>query len=99
IRGQSRDAVYSIPWKGLSSDNGLPLLFIDGVESLQYASYMSQMTLDDLERSGVAVPTFYGAFRNGISWKGVELGVLLTWKGGHVFRKDSYATFDEYKGL
>lgn len=94
---QSRDAIYSIPWHGLSAQNGLPIIYFNGNESFQYSDYRNQLTHDDLIINGTSIPTAYGSIRNQLKWRGLELGLMMKWKGNYRVRRDSYSTFDEYK--
>src|SRR5690606_2134119 len=48
VEGVSVDAMYSLPWKGISSLTGDPLIYLDGKESTSYAAYLSQLTYNDL---------------------------------------------------
>lgn len=99
IIGVSRDAVYSIPWHGLRSDNGMPILYMDGILSSDYLNYMSQsLYIDSLVMVGSHIPTNYGSIRNNIFWNKFQLGMMFTWKAGYFYRRSSMSTFDEYLG-
>lgn len=89
VEGQSRDAVYGIPWFGLSHENGYPLVRNPEGYDQDYAGYLEKLTLDNLKMKGVSVPPFYGSLRNMFSYKGVALDVMISWKSGYVFRRPS----------
>ncbi|MBE8722304.1 SusC/RagA family TonB-linked outer membrane protein [Sphingobacterium pedocola] len=99
VVGSSRDVVYSIPWQGLSPENGYPLVSLDGNESQDYRTYYLGLVRDDLVVSGVRIPPFYGSMRNTVSFKGVALDLMLSWKGGYVFRRSSISSGNEYSSL
>lgn len=86
INGRSPDAIYSFPWLGLSSIDGSPVIPED---FSNYSNYMGSLTMEDLEFSGVTVPPVWGAVRNSIQWKNLELSLNLSWKGGYKFRRSS----------
>ncbi|WP_313419895.1 SusC/RagA family TonB-linked outer membrane protein [Sphingobacterium multivorum] len=89
VEGRSRDAVYGIPWFGLSHENGYPLVRNTNGYDQDYAGYLNRLKLDDLKMKGVSVPPFYGSLRNMFSYKGVTLDVMLSWKSGYVFKRSS----------
>lgn len=94
--GQSRDIVYSIPRYSLDPERGTVVMEINGEPYTDAASFVRDLTLADLDRSGVGVPPVYGSLRNDWSWKGISLSVLLTWKSGHVFRRSTHGPGGEY---
>ena len=96
VVGRSRDAVYALPWHGLDPENGLPIIYINGEKSREYDDFYGSTPVEDLVLPGVSVPTIYGSFRNVLSWKRVQLDMMLTWKGNYVFRRASMNPGDEY---
>lgn len=95
--GKSRDVLYAIPWHGLSQENGQPVIYMDGEVSQEFGRYYQQyLTPELLSMAGVSIPTNYGSMRNVISWNGFEVGALVTWKTGYVFRRSSMRPFGEY---
>ncbi|WP_257669828.1 TonB-dependent receptor [Parapedobacter tibetensis] len=95
-KGQSVDLIYAHPWRGLNPMNGYPLVFLNGEITTDYRNYYSTLTADDLLISGVTVPPYFGSIRNTLIWKGIELGVLVNYKVGHVFRRSSISSGQEY---
>jgi len=47
---------------------------------------------------GTVIPTAYGSLRNTIRWQGLELGALISWKAGYVFRRSTMPVGGEYYG-
>ncbi|GGC14675.1 SusC/RagA family TonB-linked outer membrane protein [Parapedobacter defluvii] len=94
----SRDLVYALPWYGLSPENGYPIAYLDGQPTDDYRTYYNQLILDDLVSAGVTVPPFYGSLRNDLSYANLNIGVLLTWKSGYVFRRSSFYPGGEFTG-
>lgn len=98
--GVSRDAVYALPWNGLDGQTGFPLIYMDGVPSTDYKAYYEQyLKPDSLLLTGVRIPPYFGSLRNTFSYKGFQLGVLVTWKAGHVYRRSSIGSAQEYFGI
>ncbi len=96
IPGKSRDVLMAIPWYGLSSENGYPIVMLDGNVSQDYTSYHNGLKLEDLVETGVRIPQFYGSIRNVFSYKNFSLDALISWKSNYVFRRSSISTNDEY---
>lgn len=91
IKGESPDVIYSIPWPVLEGQTGLPVFYNkDGSKASSYQSYYEGLKVEDLRRSGVKVAPWFGSYRLGIGWKGIEASALLIYKFGHVARMKSY---------
>lgn len=99
ILGRSRDVVYSLPWYGLSPENGQPLVMLNGELSQNYVEYYNTRKKEDLIISGVSVPPYFGSFRNLLSYKSFQLDFLVTWKGGHVVRRPTIGGAVEFSRL
>lgn len=99
VVGQSMDLLYAVPWNGLDETNGMPQIYMHGEQSDNYREYyQNYLTPDSLIMAGVTVPPFYGSIRNTFSFKGFDIGVLITWEAGHVFRRESMYQGGEYLG-
>lgn len=99
-KGDSRDIMYSVPWYGLSAQNGYPVHMMNGEETTEYSKYRFEyLDRDNLNVAGVKVPRNYGTFRNRITWNGLEFGFLMSWKTGHVYRRASIGPFNEYQNV
>ncbi|MBL1410972.1 SusC/RagA family TonB-linked outer membrane protein [Sphingobacterium faecale] len=98
VLGESKDMLYALPWYGLDPDTGFPLMYLDGVKTESYTSYYYAQTRDDLVRAGAAIPTWYGSWRNDLSWRGLTLSLTMQFKFGYVFRKNSLDSGNEYNG-
>src|SRR5690606_4758915 len=92
------DILYALPWRGLSPENGLPLVLIDGEQSSDYNNYVNNFPVDDLIDVGVTVPRYHGFLRTSIAWKSLEIGGMVSWKGGYKYRKNSMMPGGEYQG-
>jgi len=95
-KGKSVDKIYAFPWYGLNPANGYPLLYLNGQQTDDYAYYYSNVTKDELVDAGVTVPPFFGSVRNTFKWKGIEIGALIAFKAGYVFRRKSIGPGQEY---
>ncbi|WP_158644110.1 SusC/RagA family TonB-linked outer membrane protein [Pseudobacter ginsenosidimutans] len=99
VTGVSRDMIYAVPWLGLDHETGLPIMYLNGEKSTNYTAYINNMKKEDLVNAGVAVPTMFGSLRNDLSYKNFSLSFLITWKTGHVFRRNSISSGAEYSGV
>ncbi len=87
--GTSMDAVYALPWGGLSPVNGQQQIMLNGETSQDYTTYLNTLTREGLLVAGVSVPTWYGGLRNTFNYKNLSLSTNITWKAGYVFRRTS----------
>ncbi len=97
VKGRSVDAIYALPWRGLSHDTGLPVVYLNGERTEDYGDFYNNLSVDSLVYAGVTSPTAFGSLRNSFTWKGIQLSATLTWKGGFVFRRNSITPGDEYR--
>ncbi|WP_262250007.1 SusC/RagA family TonB-linked outer membrane protein [Parapedobacter soli] len=99
VSGESVDNIYAFPWYGLSSENGMPLIKVEGAltnDIDQYAAYFTNFPVENLVIAGSTVPLAFGSLRNSFSYKGFEASALVSFKYGHVFRRKSIASGQEY---
>jgi TonB-dependent SusC/RagA subfamily outer membrane receptor len=89
LPGMPLFSIYSLPFQGLDSNNGDPIGLIANQMSKNYNAILQSPNLSDLVYHGPATPTFYGSFRNTITWKQFEFGFNIVWKGGYYFRTSS----------
>lgn len=82
--GYAVRGLFSIPFQGLN-ERGLPI-FTNESGNLSTAVNMQSTTLDNLIYSGPIDPLLTGGFYNSLAWKGMSLGVLLTFTQGNVVR-------------
>ncbi len=98
VAGVSRDMLYAAPWWGLDHETGLPVIYLNGEKSTNYKTFLASMKKNELLNAGVTVPTLFGSLRNDISYRNFTLSFLITWKTGHVFRRNSIASGAEWNG-
>ena len=99
--GRSLDMIYALPWHGLSGTDGMPIIYADGqqtTDASKYSAYYLNFPIDQLVQAGVTVPRLFGSLRNTFEWKGIQLGALISFKAGHVFRRNSIGPGQEYLG-
>lgn len=96
VIGRSHDVIYTLPWYGLSSENGYPLVLVDDELTQDYNTFVDGFTPEDLLIGGVIIAPYYGSLRNTFRYKQVELSVNISWKAGLTFRRKSIGPADEY---
>lgn len=84
-------AIYSYPWVGLEATTGDPLGKLDGGLSKDYTKILSAFKPADLNYHGSSRPTIFGAVRNGLRYRSLELSVGINYRLGYYFRKNSIA--------
>lgn len=88
IKGYGAYTVISYRWAGLDPQTGDPIGYLQGVVSKDYQQLKrGDITLDDLVFHGSALPQYFGAFRNTLSWKKLELSINMTYRFDYFFRK------------
>ena len=99
VQDRSVDVLYAFPWFGLDGQNGLPRITVDGAPTTDMAAYgqfLNTIRYEDLRNAGVTVPTFFGTLRNSFTWRQLTLDFAIGFKAGHVFRRPSLASGQEY---
>lgn len=97
VVGVSKDAVYAFPWNGLSNVTGLPIIYINGVQTMDYREYYLTFDPKELKIKGSFIPTWYGSVLNTFIYKDWNLSFMINWKSGYVFRRSSMEPFQEYE--
>jgi TonB-linked SusC/RagA family outer membrane protein len=95
LEGRPQYSIYSFRSAGLNPENGNPRVMYKGVASEDYTGYLNSLTAKDLVYNGPALPPYFGAIRNTITWKDFEASFNITYKFGYYFRKSSI----NYSGL
>ncbi|HLP37724.1 SusC/RagA family TonB-linked outer membrane protein [Lacibacter sp.] len=95
LEGKPLNGMYSYPWAGLNPQNGDPQFILNGVKTMNYDSVATNLRIEDLLFHGSAIPTFFGAVRNTLQWKGFSLSANVIYRLGYYFKRSSI----DYKGL
>jgi len=83
--GYPLKSLFSVPFNGLNN-KGLPTFQdADGNTTISNIRFDSQ-NVDFLKYSGTLIPTDKGSFTNTFNYKGLSLGVVLTYSYGNVVR-------------
>lgn len=90
--------MYSYKWAGLSA-SGTPQVYDEKGKIVDYKSPVENASA--LKYEGTTVPKYYGSLVNTISYKGLSLTLLMTYKFGHVFRENriNYRTIMSQVGM
>lgn len=89
VQGYPLFSIFSFPFAGLDPDNGDPMGLLNGEPSTSYAEIFSTTGIEDLIFEGAATPTHFGAIRNSISWKGLDISTNISYRMGYYFKKES----------
>nr|WP_121272150.1 SusC/RagA family TonB-linked outer membrane protein [Pedobacter schmidteae] len=95
--GKSRDVNYWMPWAGLNPQTGKPL--IPGQEpqtTENYRAYIDSFKPAQL-LTGLTVPPYFGSLRNAFNYKNLQLGAVITFKAGYIFKRESFYPGQEYQ--
>lgn len=82
-------SVFSFQTAELDPTSGAPRGIVEGQPSSDYSRILAETTMDDLIFHGSSIPTHFGALRNELGWKGIELSMNLTYRLGYYFRRES----------
>lgn len=89
VPGNPRYSIYSLEWAGLDPETGDPQIYLDGEVTKDYASVLSNLSLEDLVYSGPALPTDFGSLRNNFRLGDFTMGFTISYKFGYYFRRPS----------
>ena len=90
IVGKPLYSFYSYKWKGLDSETGDPVGYIDGKESKNYNAINGDSTfVSDLIYSGSATPIVYGSLGNTFNWKSLSLSFRFLYNFGYYYRRST----------
>ena len=83
--GYSLKSIFSVPFNGLN-DRGLPTFLNEHNQSTIGGIRFDSRNVDFLKYAGTLIPTDKGSFSNTFHYKGISLGVVLTYSYGNVVR-------------
>lgn len=81
--------IFSYRWAGLESTSGDPQGYINKEISKNYTDLIRPTDINDLVYHGSSRPTFFGFWRQTLSWKGWAISPNIGWETGHYFRRAS----------
>jgi len=88
VEGNPYFAIYGYRWAGLD-DKGDPMIYLNGEKSKNYAAVNNSTDRNNIALIGSAVPTHFGSFRNGFSFRGFEFSANISFRLGYYFRRNS----------
>jgi TonB-linked SusC/RagA family outer membrane protein len=96
--GRPLYSLFSYRFSGLDPATGDPVGILDGHTSKDYAAFGMSSDFNNMEYSGPVTPPYFGSFRNTVDYKGVSLSFNITYKFGHVFRRQTvdYSSIIDY---
>ena len=83
--GYPLKSIFSVPFNGLN-DRGLPTFLNEHNQSTIGGIRFDSRNVDFLKYAGTLIPTDKGSFSNTFHYKGISLGVVLTYYYGNVVR-------------
>ena len=90
MEGRPVHSIISYKWGGLEHSTGNPQGYLNGVLSTDYGSITSSGTaIGDLEYNGPALPQVFGSLINNLSWKRLQLNVIISYKFHYFFRRQA----------
>lgn len=90
--------MYAYRWAGLDTTGHSQIFNKDG-KKVGYKEGNNVITAADLVYEGRTTPPFFGGFLNTFTYKGVTLGVRMTYEMGHVFRRNSIANYPDFSSF
>lgn len=95
--GKSRDVNYWMPWAGLNPTNGKPLIpEQEPLPTENYRAYLEGYKPANLI-TGLTVPPYFGSLRNTFSYKNLQLGAVISFKAGYIFKRESFYPGQEFQ--
>ncbi|GAA4326197.1 SusC/RagA family TonB-linked outer membrane protein [Mucilaginibacter gynuensis] len=96
LAGKPLFAVYSYASAGLDPETGDPRGYLNGEVSKDYTAMSVAATPENLVYHGSSRPTWFGAFRNTISYKSWTLSANISYRFGYYFRRPSIRYSNNY---
>ncbi|OCA77120.1 hypothetical protein BBI01_01260 [Chryseobacterium artocarpi] len=99
VVGRPLFSIYSYPWAGLDPETGEARGYLNGEPSNQYTQITKQLAEDPENRliyHGNALAPYFGALRNTVSYKGIDLSFNITYRFGYYYRRYSIMYSDLY---
>jgi TonB-linked SusC/RagA family outer membrane protein len=87
--GRPLYGISSYAWAGLDPATGDPRGYLNGTISKDYAKIIGGATLDNVIFNGSAIPVYYGSLRNTFSYGSLSLSVLISYRLGYYFHRES----------
>lgn len=98
VKGLPLDYIYAFRFAGLDSLGRTQIFNADGKKVNADASFSSILP-KDLVRKGRSTPPYFGGFFNTFSYKGLTLGVRMTYEMGYMVRLQNVANYPTYQGF
>ncbi|MDR7130985.1 TonB-linked SusC/RagA family outer membrane protein [Algoriphagus sp. 4150] len=87
--GRPLAGIYSYEWAMLDPVTGAPRGVLEGQPSTDYSAIIGQTTPEELVFHGSGRPTWFGALRNDLYYKGLNLSVNISYRLGYYIRRPS----------
>jgi TonB-linked SusC/RagA family outer membrane protein len=87
--GRPLYGISSYTWAGLDPATGDPMGYLNGSVSKDYAKILSGASLDNVIFNGSAIPVYYGSLRNTFSYGPFSLSLLISYRLGYYFHRES----------
>lgn len=89
VIGMPLYTAHSFKWGGLDPEDGSPRGYVEGEPSTDYNTIYNTTKLSELVYHGPSQPVHYGAVRNSITFRNLQMSFNISYKLGHYFRLNS----------
>src|SRR5690606_23689744 len=79
--------LFSYRFGGLTNETGDPIGYLLGEQSTDYARITREAEMEDLVFHGSVQPTYFGALNNQFVYRGVRLGINMSYRFDYYFRR------------
>ncbi|WBL24344.1 SusC/RagA family TonB-linked outer membrane protein [Zunongwangia sp. HGR-M22] len=91
-------SVYAYRWAGLDA-TGQSLIYDNDGNTIDSSEGILSVEKEDLKYMGTVNAPYFGGFMNNFSYKGISLGVQITYYFGHVFRNQVLQNYPSFSGV
>ncbi|WP_417887022.1 SusC/RagA family TonB-linked outer membrane protein [Zunongwangia sp.] len=91
-------SIYAYKWAGLD-DTGQSLIYDKDGNTIDSSVGVYDIEKEDLKYVGTVNAPYFGGFMNNFSYKGISLGVQITYYFGHVFRNTVLQNYPSNSGV
>lgn len=98
LSGEALDYMYAYKWAGLDETGQSQVYKANGEIIKSTQGGRNLFLKEDLVYMGRKTAPYFGGFMNSFSYKGINLGVRISYEMGHVRRIESFGNYPQYQG-
>ncbi|MGV3766821.1 MAG: SusC/RagA family TonB-linked outer membrane protein [Chitinophagaceae bacterium] len=90
IPGYTPGYLFAYKFEGLDENTGDPIGRLEDKPTQDYSAIRGRTSPEELVRIGTPIAPWFGSLSNRVSWKRWNLDVMLSFRFGHYFKRESF---------